>query len=94
MARNRTAQRLNVAELKRRFSDLLARVAHGGRRVVAITRRCGLMARFVPADASDSRARERSGLLEHDDPFFSIVEEVVASRASHLPRVIEARKRR
>ena len=93
MARNGTAQRLNVAEAKRQFSDLLGRVAYGGETVV-ITRRGRPMAQLVPADASDTRAPASSGFLDDDDPFFTIVDEIVAARSSHGPRVIAARKRR
>ena len=92
MARNGTAQRLNVAEAKRQFSDLLGRVAYGGETVV-ITRRGRPMARLVPATAGDGRAPARSGFLDDDDPFFPIVEGIVAARSSHKPRVIAARKR-
>ncbi len=61
---------LNVAEAKKRFSDLLGRVAQGGETIL-ITRRGKPMAKLVPvAQAEPVTARSRGlgripGLLRH-----------------------------
>lgn len=85
---------VNVAEAKRRFSDLLGRVAYGGETVV-ITRRGRPMAKLVPhrgTDEDESLAAVR-GWLADDDPFFNRIDSIVADRARHRPRVIRARRR-
>ena len=57
---------LNVAEAKKRFSDLLGRVAYGGETIV-ITRRGKPMAKLVPTGAAEA---------EHQtEPRASVVEE-------------------
>lgn len=80
---------LNVAEAKKRFSDLLSRVAYKGESVL-ITRRGKPMAKLVPADAPDETKflDNVEGWLEEDDPFFAAVDEVVAGRSRHVPRVL------
>jgi prevent-host-death family protein len=78
---------VNVAEAKRRLSDLLGRVAYGGETVL-ITRRGRPMARLVPPgpeQAGEGLAGVR-GWLEADDPFFDRVDAAVASRPRHRPR--------
>ena len=89
-----TVESVNVAEAKKRLSDLLGRVAYGGETVL-ITRRGRPMARLVPPeppDAGEGLACVR-GWLEDSDPFFDRVEEAVAARPRHNPRV-HARRRR
>ena len=85
---------VNVAEAKRRFSDLLGRVAYG-HETVLITRRGRPVARLVPV--TDMAAEEGLGVvhgwLAADDPFFIDVDAAVARRASHRPRVFARRKR-
>ena len=88
------AESVNVAEAKRRLSDLLGRVAYGGETVV-ITRRGRPMAKLVPhglAGRDESLAAVR-GWLADDDPFFERIESIVAARARHRPRVFRERKR-
>ena len=88
------AESVNVAEAKRRLSDLLGRVAYGGESVL-ITRRGRPMARLVPpepAEAGEGLAGVR-GWLEDQDPFFDHVDRAVAARARHRPRAY-ARARR
>ncbi len=79
---------LDVAEAKKRFSDLLGRVAHGGESIL-ITRRGRPMARLVPV-AGDRAAHLASvrGWLDDDDPFFAAVDEIVASRTRRRPRAL------
>jgi len=92
--RKATAESVNVAEAKKRLSDLLGRVAYGGESVL-ITRRGRPMARLVPPEppeAGESLAGVR-GWLEDRDPFFDHVDRAVAARARHRPRAY-ARARR
>jgi prevent-host-death family protein len=92
----RTApESLNVAEAKRRLSDLLGRVAYGGARIV-ITRRGRPMARLVPVEVPETAPRlgDLAGWLEDDDPYFRMIDEIVAARARHRPRVTHPRSPR
>ena len=92
--RKATVESVNVAEAKKRLSDLLGRVAYGGESVL-ITRRGRPMARLVPAgppEAGEGLAGVR-GWLADEDPFFDRVDEAVAARARHRPRAY-ARARR
>ena len=82
-----TAESVNVAEAKKRLSDLLGRVAYGGETVL-ITRRGRPMARLVPPEtpeAGEGLADVR-GWLEDADPFFGRVDKAVAARSRHRPR--------
>ncbi len=77
---------VNVAEAKRRFSDLLSRVAYGGETVV-VTRRGRPMARLVPVgEPGATRLAEVRGWLEEGDPYLQAVDRIVAGRAGHRPR--------
>jgi prevent-host-death family protein len=92
--RKATSESVNVAEAKKRLSDLLGRVAYGGESIL-ITRRGRPMARLVPPEpreAGESLAAVR-GWLEDQDPFFDRVDRAVAARAGHRPRAY-ARARR
>ena len=82
---------VNVADAKRQFSDLLGRVAYG-RESIVITRRGRPMAKLVPIPEQPERANELAdleGWLADDDPFFAIVDGIVADRPRHLPRVVD-----
>ena len=92
--RKATAESVNVAEAKKRFSDLLGRVAYGGETVL-ITRRGRPMAWLVPPEpreAGEGLAGVR-GWLEDEDPFFDRIDEAVAARSRHRPRVYARRRR-
>ncbi|MFQ5739242.1 MAG: type II toxin-antitoxin system Phd/YefM family antitoxin [Acidobacteriota bacterium] len=81
---------VNVAEAKRRFSDLLGRVAYG-KETILITRRGRPMARLVPVRKVESGENELAALrgwLDDEDPFFEIVEGIVSDRGEHRPRVL------
>lgn len=82
-------ERLNVAEAKQRFSDLLGRVAYGRERVM-ITRRGRPMAMLVPVEAEpqDSGLAATEGWLDDSDPFFAEIAAIVSDRASHTPRTL------
>ncbi len=93
--RRAAAETVNVAEAKKRLSDLLGRVAYGGETVL-ITRRGRPMARLVPPgplEGGEGLASVR-GWLEDDHPFFHDVDEAVAARDRHRPRAHAARRRR
>ena len=82
-----TARSVSVAEAKKYLSDLLGRVAYGGEKVV-ITRRGRPMAKLVPAAAVDSEGLAAvRGWLEEDDPLFASIDNIVAARARHRPRI-------
>lgn len=92
--RKASAESVNVAEAKRRLSDLLGRVAYGGESIL-ITRRGRPMAQLVPPEppeAGEGLAGVR-GWLSDEDPFFDHVDQTLAARARHRPRVY-ARARR
>lgn len=85
--RKAAVESVNVAEAKKRLSDLLGRVAYGGETVL-ITRRGRPMARLVPPgppDAGEGLAGVR-GWLDDGDPFFDRVAAAVAARGRHRPR--------
>lgn len=85
---------VNVAEAKRRFSELLGRVAYGGATLL-ITRRGRPMAKLVPphAGVEPKRLSEVAGWLDDDDPFFAGIDETLARR-SRTPRVLVTGSRR
>lgn len=93
--RKAAVESVNVAEAKKRLSDLLGRVAYGGESVL-ITRRGRPMARLVPPEppqAAEGLAGVR-GWLDDGDPFFDHVDEAVAARARHRPRAYARPRRR
>jgi prevent-host-death family protein len=80
-------KKATVAEAKAHLSELLGEVAHTGRAVV-ITKRGRPIAKLVPADHDDRpHLAAVKGWLDQDDPFFSAIDEIVAERKSHKPRV-------
>ncbi len=87
------ALKLNAAEAKQRFSELLGRVAFGGATVL-ITRRGRPMARLVPVTGPEgaSRLSDVAGWLEDGDPFFAVVDSIVEKRERDLPRSVSPRK--
>jgi prevent-host-death family protein len=92
--RRATAESVNVAEAKKRLSDLLGRVAYGGETIL-ITRRGRPMARLVPPqppEAGEGLAGVR-GWLENADPFFDHIDEAVAARTRHRPRAYAGGRR-
>ncbi len=81
---------LNVAEAKKHFSELLARVAFGGE-IVLITRRGKPMAKLVPAEEAmeEEYLDNVEGWLDDDDPFFAAIDEIVTGRSRHVPRILQ-----
>ncbi len=92
MARS-TSTTVNMADAKRRLSELVGRVAFGGARVL-ITRRGRPMAKLVPPDEPEggTHLADVTGWLPDDAPFFQAVDEIVAARAGHVPRVAPRRR--
>ena len=84
---------VSAAEAKKRFSELLARVGFGGATVV-ILRRGRPVARLVPLEEPVGSLGEVSGWLDSGDPFFGGIDEIVAGRSQHPPRVLPRRARR
>jgi prevent-host-death family protein len=83
---------LNVAEAKKHFSDLLARVAFGGESIL-ITRRGKPMAKLIPAEVPETSYLDSvEGWLDDDDPFFAIIDDDIAKRFRHTPRVLQGRE--
>ncbi len=80
---------VSVAEAKSRLSDLLGRVAYGDTRIV-ITKRGRPVAELV---SPRTETRAPRALLDHDDPFFAIVDGIVAARGEHPPRASGPRTR-
>jgi prevent-host-death family protein len=80
---------VNIADAKRIFSDLVSRVAYGGETIV-ITRRGRPMAKLVPpsAELDAEHVANVRGWLDDDDPYFRILDEVVAARRRHVPRAL------
>ncbi len=88
-----TERTISVAEAKKRFSDLLGRVAYGGETFV-IARRGRPVARLVPLDGGGrSHLAQVKGWLDEDDPFFAAIDGVVAARARHPARVASEKRR-
>ena len=77
---------VGVAEAKKSLSELLGRVAYG-QETITILKRGRPMARLVPFQTPNSpHLAEVQGWLDEDDPFFAIVEEIVAARHTRRPR--------
>jgi prevent-host-death family protein len=82
---------VSVAEAKKHLSDLLGRVAYRGERIT-ISKRGKPMAILVPATepVTEEHLGKLKGWLEADDPFFGIIDQIMAERKKHSPRVFEA----
>ena len=83
-----TEEKVNVAEAKKHFSELLGQVAFGKKHIL-ITKRGKPMARLVPADELDTHLRDAKGWLENSDPFFDIIEQIILDRSKHVPRMLK-----
>ena len=83
---------INLAEAKRRFSDLVGRVAYGGEEIV-IARRGRPVARLVPLRPAAPHLATVAGWLPDDDPLFAALDRIAAERGRHVPRVARRRPR-
>ena len=79
---------VNVAEAKKKFSELLGRVAFGKKHIL-ITKRGKPMARLVPADEINIHLGNAKGWLEDDDPFFDTIDRIIKDRSKHGPRIVK-----
>ncbi len=79
---------INITEAKKHFSEIIGQVAFGKRRIL-ITKRGKPMARLVPVHEGRSHLAEAKGWLDDNDPFFSVIREIIESRETHLPRVLK-----
>ena len=80
----------NVAEAKKRFSELIGRVAFGGITVL-ITRRGRPMAKLVHSNSPEGSLHlgDVKGWLDENDSFLATVDEIVKSRSQHRPRALQ-----
>ena len=76
---------VSVAEAKKSFSELLGRVAYG-KENITILKRGRPMARLVPVQPPTAHLGEVKGWLDDRDPFFAIMDEIVAARHARRPR--------
>lgn len=83
-----TEETVNVAEAKKKFSELLGQVAFGKKHIL-ITKRGKPMARLVPADEIDIHLCNAKGWLENDDPFFDTIDRIIQDRSKHVPRIVK-----
>jgi len=74
-----------AAEFKRKFSDFLGRVMFKHEHFI-ITRRGRPVAEISPSQDQPQHVADVKGWLEDSDPFFSIVDGIVADRRRHTPR--------
>ena len=79
---------INITDAKKHFSEIIGQVAFGKKRFL-ITKRGKPMVRLVPVHASRPHLAEARGWLDDDDPFFSLIEEIIEARETHLPRVFK-----
>lgn len=77
---------VNVAQAKRSFSELISRVAYG-QETITILKRGRPVARLVPVNEQTRRPlSEVKGVLHRKDPFFRIMDEILAARHARRPR--------
>ncbi len=80
------SSRVNVAQAKKSLSELLGRVAYG-QETITILKRGRAMARLVPvSEQTRPPLSEVKGWLKKKDPFFRIMDEILAARHAHRPR--------
>jgi prevent-host-death family protein len=81
-------QTVNVADAKKRFSELLGKVAYGKEQII-ITKRGMPMARLVPAEQPEKHLGDVQGWLDDNDSFFMTIDSIVQSRKKHTPRILK-----
>jgi len=79
---------INIADAKRRFSEIVGQVAYGNKRIL-ITKRGKPMARLISAVNTRPHLAEARGWLDEDDPFFELIDTIIESRQKHTPRVFK-----
>ena len=83
-----TEKRINIADAKKHFSELVGQVAYGKKQIL-ITKRGKPMARLVPADEIDTHLSKAKGWLEDDDPFFDAIDGIMKDRGEHVSRILK-----
>ena len=83
-----TTKNYSVVEAKKHFSEILGRVAYRGERIL-ISKRGKPLAMIVPStgESGEDYLSNVQGWLEDSDPFFSIVDQIVRQRETHVPRI-------
>jgi prevent-host-death family protein len=81
---------MDVAQAKEQLGELVGQVA-SGKTTVLILRRGKPLAKLVPPDAPEGPLHlgDVKGWLEDDDPFFAAIDDIVAARVKHIPRILE-----
>ncbi len=80
------SSQVNVAKAKKSLSELIGRVAYG-QETITILKRGRPMARLVPVnEQTRPPLSEVKGWLNKKDPFFRIMDEILAARHAHRPR--------
>jgi prevent-host-death family protein len=80
------SSQVSVAEAKKSLSQLLGRVAHA-RESITILKRGRPMARLVPITGRRRLSlADVKGWLDPKDPFFVIMDEILAARHARRPR--------
>ncbi len=88
-----TTKNYSVVEAKKHFSEILSRVAYRGERIV-ISKRGKPLAMIVPSagEPGEDHLSKVQGWLEESDPFFSIVDQIVRERETHISRISRSMK--
>ena len=74
-----------AAEFKRRMSEFLGRVLFR-KDTLIITRRGKPVAQVAPVSEAAAHLGHAAGWLDDSDPFFEIMDGIVADRDKHQPR--------
>jgi prevent-host-death family protein len=81
-------QTINIADAKKRFSELLGKVAYDRERIV-ITKRGRPMARLIPTEDALAHLGDAEGWLDENDPFFDAMGVIIKNRTLHTPRILQ-----
>ena len=86
-----TMQEVSVAEAKKHLCDLLGRVAYRGERITILKRGKPMAVLVSAAEACGQKGiSEFRGWLEPSDPFFEIMDEIIADREKPMPRIFKS----
>jgi prevent-host-death family protein len=88
-----TIKNYSVVEAKKHFSEILARVAYGGERVL-ISKRGKALAMIIPSaeKPEEDHISKVQGWLDEADPFFNLMDQIVREREKHAPRISRQRR--
>ena len=84
-------QTMNVAEAKKRFSELLGKVAYTKEEII-ITKRGRPVARLVPTEEPEMHLGDVEGWLDEDDSFFNSIDSIMKQRGEHIPRILKQKQ--